>query len=400
MNILTLNSDFFKYFFKLDCKWSLPQRKHLFNFVDGIINSGGKKTLSNIWRNSLNTRDRSSFNKFLLYSPWDEKNLNYARKKTALNEMSRAGSKNPFFFSIDDTLSSKKTSSKNIEGLKFNYSHVSNKNEWSHCIVSLHGHSNGLSLPLDFKTYLSEESGAEQKRSFKTKIDLALDTLEGIDIQLERKSYVLTDSWYTSAGFINKTQQLGFQVISGIKSNRIFYPDGIRAKLNEYSKTLKEEDLNVVTVKGRTHYVYRYEGAVKGIENIVVLMSWIDKFDSSKSPFYLVSTDVSLSSKKIIEYYGHRWEIEVSFRYQKERLGLDNYEMRSLKGIERFWELLYLLYNFLELKRFKNRVSENLGELIDKLKVKRKREVISYVYERALSGAKLEELYEEFRVPA
>ena len=131
MNILTLNSDFFKYFFKLDCKWSLPQRKHLFNFVDGIINSGGKKTLSNIWRNSLNTRDRSSFNKFLLYSPWDEKNLNYARKKTALNEMSRAGSKNPFFFSIDDTLSSKKTSSKNIEGLKFNYSHVSNKNEWN-----------------------------------------------------------------------------------------------------------------------------------------------------------------------------------------------------------------------------------------------------------------------------
>ncbi|WP_321328514.1 transposase [uncultured Ilyobacter sp.] len=235
MNILTLNSDFFKYFFKLDCKWSLPQRKHLFNFVDGIINSGGKKTLSNIWRNSLNTRDRSSFNKFLLYSPWDEKNLNYARKKTALNEMSMAGSKNPFFFSIDDTLSSKKTSSKNIEGLKFNYSHVSNKNEWSHCIVSLHGHSNGLSLPLDFKTYLSEESGAEQKRSFKTKIDLALDTLEGIDIQLERKSYVLTDSWYTSAGFINKTQQLGFQVISGIKSNRIFYPDGIRAKLSEYS---------------------------------------------------------------------------------------------------------------------------------------------------------------------
>ncbi|WP_321330287.1 transposase [uncultured Ilyobacter sp.] len=146
--------------------------------------------------------------------------------------------------------------------------------------------------------------------------------------------------------------------------------------------------------------MYRYEGAVKGIENIVVLMSWIDKFDSSKSPFYLVSTDVSLSSKKIIEYYGHRWEIEVSFRYQKERLGLDNYEMRSLKGIERFWEQLYLLYNFLELKRFKNRVSENLGELIDKLKVKRKREVISYIYEMALSGTKLEELYEEFRVPA
>ncbi len=146
--------------------------------------------------------------------------------------------------------------------------------------------------------------------------------------------------------------------------------------------------------------MYRYEGAVKGIENIVVLMSWIDEFDSNKTPFYLVTTDTSLSSERIIEYYSHRWEIEVSFRYQKERLGLDNYEMRSLKGIERFWELLYLLYNFLELKRFKSQIRENLGNLIDRLKVKRKREVISYVYEKALSGAKLEELYEELRAPA
>ena len=72
----------------------------------------------------------------------------------------------------------------------------------------------------------------------------------------------------------------------------------------------------------------------------------------------------------------------------------------AIKGIERFWELLYLLYNFLELKRFKSQIGENLGKLIDRLKVKRKREVISYVYEKALSGAKLEELYEELRVPA
>lgn len=400
MNILALNSDFFKYFFTLNCKWSLPQRRHLSTFVDGIINSDGKKNLSNIWRNSFNSKDRSSFNKFLLYSPWDEERLSLQRKMNALNEMIKAGKKEPFFFSIDDTLSTKQISSKNIQGMKFNYSHVSNRNEWSHCIVSLHGHSNGLSLPLDFKTYLSEESSAEQKRSFKTKVELALDTLKGIDIQLERKSYVLTDSWYTSAGFINESQRLGFQVIGGIKSNRIFYPEGIRSKLSEYSKTLREEDLDVVTVKGRTHYVYRYEGAVKGIENIVVLMSWIDEFDSSKPPFYLVTTDASLSSEIIIDYYSHRWEIEVSFRYQKERLGLDNYEMRSLKGIERFWELLYLLYNFLELKRFKNQTTENLGKLIDRLKVKRKREVISYVYEKALSGTKLEELYEEFRVPA
>jgi len=126
MNILALNSDFFKYFFTLNCKWSLPQRRHLSTFVDGIINSDGKKNLSNIWRNSFNSKDRSSFNKFLLYSPWDDERLSLQRKKNALNEMVKAGKKDPFFFSIDDTLSTKQVASKNIQGMKFNYSHVSN----------------------------------------------------------------------------------------------------------------------------------------------------------------------------------------------------------------------------------------------------------------------------------
>jgi hypothetical protein len=54
-------------------------------------------------------------------------------------------------------------------------------------------------------------------------------------LQREKESYVLVDSWYTSEKCINGSQKLGFQVIGGIKSNRIFYPDGIKNKLNEFS---------------------------------------------------------------------------------------------------------------------------------------------------------------------
>ena len=80
------------------------------------------------------------------------------------------------FFSIDDTILSKNSSSKKIDGLSFNYSRVSGKSEWSHCLVALHGHSNGLSLPLDFKPYLSKEYFDQQKeRVFKNKLELALD---------------------------------------------------------------------------------------------------------------------------------------------------------------------------------------------------------------------------------
>lgn len=87
----------------------------------------------------------------------------------------------PFFFSIDDTLSAKQISSKNIQGMKFNYSNVSNRNERSYCMVSLLGHSNGLFLSLDFKTYLSEKSDAEQNSFFKTKLELEFDTLKEME---------------------------------------------------------------------------------------------------------------------------------------------------------------------------------------------------------------------------
>ena len=399
MNILSQNLHFSKFFFNLGCKFSKPQTNHLLSFADGLLNCDKRRNLSNILEHSFSSRDRSSFTKFLLYSPWKKEELRIKRKSFALKELEKVASKNPIFYSIDDTLVVKHVKSKNIEGLMFNHSHVSNKREWSHCLVSLHGSSNGLSLPLDFKTYLNKESCAQQNRVFKGKGELAIDMLEGIQSQLHRKCYILADSWYTSADFINKSQKLGFQVIGALKSNRIFYPKGIRNKLNEFSKELKEKDLSLVTANGRKHYVYRYEGHIKDIENAVILISWIDEFDSTKKPFYIITTDTSLSAKQVLEHYKNRWEIETSFRYQKDRLGLDQCEMRKLNGIEKFWELLYLVYNYIELRRFKEIVLMNLGELIEKCKAMRKKDIISFIYNGAMSGISKEELLNVLKVP-
>lgn len=55
----------------------------------------------------------------------------------------------------------------------------------------------------------------------------------------------------------------------------------------------------------------------------------------------LYTSDGVEYSKEIIEYYEYRWEIEVSFRYKKQRLGLSDCEMMSFKGIERFWILKF-----------------------------------------------------------
>lgn len=167
-------------------------------------------------------KDRSTFNKFLIYSPWDEKELNKIRKIDSLNKMKEAmDDKIPCFFSIHDTILSKNSSSKKIEGLSFNYSHVSGKSEWSHCLIALHGHSNSLSLPLDFKPYLSKEYFVQQKdRVFKNKLELALNTLVGVDLdRFSIFSFFSSDSNF------------------GVPTNEYLFPDcliGCHVFLTEY----------------------------------------------------------------------------------------------------------------------------------------------------------------------
>lgn len=169
MKSLTQNLEISKFIYDLGCNFSKPQTNHLFTFFEGILNCDKRKNISNILEHSLNQRNRSSFNKFFNNSPWDEADVKNKRKAFSLKELENSNHIEPIFYSIDDTLITKQTKSKKIEGMMFNHSHVSNKREWSHCQVSLHGYSSGLSLPLEFKTYLNKESCAKQKETLKEK---------------------------------------------------------------------------------------------------------------------------------------------------------------------------------------------------------------------------------------
>ena len=56
----------------------------------------------------------------------------------------------------------------------------------------------------------------------------------------------------------------------------------------------------------------------------------------SEALWAFLSTDVSLTTNEILSYYVCRWPIEVFFRQCKDKLALDRYQIRSLKGIQRY----------------------------------------------------------------
>ena len=160
-------------------------------------------------------------------------------------------------------------------------------------------------------------------------------------------SYFLCDCWYVSEKIINTFAAKGFHTIGALKINRMLYPFGSRKKLREFAVliSVSRSDFNLVTVKNWTYYVYRYEGKLNGIENAVVLLSYPEKaFGKSKALWDFLSTDVSLTENEILSHYVCRWIIEVFFRQCKNKLALDSYQIRSSKGIQRYWLLMSLAH--------------------------------------------------------
>ena len=92
-------------------------------------------------------------------------------------------------------------------------------------------------------------------------------------------AYFLCDCWYVSEKMINTFVQKGFHTIGALKTNRLLYPSGMKKKLSELAVGLSvtEKVFDLVTVKKRKYYVYRYEGNLNGIENAVVLLSYPEK---------------------------------------------------------------------------------------------------------------------------
>ena len=160
-------------------------------------------------------------------------------------------------------------------------------------------------------------------------------------------AYFLCDCGYVSEKMINTFVQKGFHTIGALKTNRLLYPSGMKKKLSELAAELSvtEKGFDLVTVKNRKYYVYRYEENLNGIENAVVLLSYPEKaFGNPKALRAFISTNVALSTLKILSCYVCRWPIEVFFRQCKTRLALDTYQIRSSKGIQRYWLLMSMAH--------------------------------------------------------
>ena len=285
---------------------------------------------------------RTTVAHFLNKGKWDDSKLENILKSTVIQFIYKEArqSGKPVFCIVDDTISSKtKPSSRAlhpIEDAYFHQSHLKGKQDYGHQAVAIMLSCNGIVLNYAIVMYDKSKSKVKIVQEIANKLPVP-----------PVLSYFLCDSWYTCGGIMDAFIKKGFYTIGALKTNRILYPCGIKQKISEFSLHLRktDSDVSLVTVGSRSYYVYRYEGSLNGIDNAVVLISYPkDAFHVPKALRAFISTDVSLDTREILDRYVERWPIEVFFRQSRDKLAFDRYQVRSSKGIRRYWLLMSLAH--------------------------------------------------------
>ncbi len=179
-----------------------------------------------------------------------------------------------------------------------------------------------------------------------------------------------------------------------LKTNRILYPNGIAVQAKQFARYIESQDTRLITVGQERCRVYRYEGAIHGLDDAVVLLAW--KADQPMTPEHLhvvLSTDRELGDEDILRYDAQRWTIECFFRQAKDQLKLDGYRVRRVRAVKRYWAVVLpsCVYSIAESQ-------QTLSAGLELLRSRKGHSVVEFIYDAAKQDIPIEVIKKQLHV--
>ena len=239
----------------------------------------------------------------------------------------------------------------------------------------------GLRLPLPRKSWYTKAYAKSQKLTYKSQVQLAEELGRWLRPLLPAgvPLILLADSLFDGRQLFALAREFDWTFITKLKSNRTF-TDARGTRVVAYGKGLAESKFRRCRLcrgqeatadyrrqpprRARAHEKRAYDyysecRQVSTIGEVQVVYSW-------KTPVYtpkprldrrqfatLVTNNLRLPARKVVEYYELRWQIEVFFRELKGQLGLGDYQGTEFTSYERYVTLALLGYMVLEYQRLR-----------------------------------------------
>jgi hypothetical protein len=161
---------------------------------------------------------------------------------------------------------------------------------------------------------------------------------------------VVADAFFSKAPFINGLRERGIPLISRLRHDAVGRdteppPYGGRGPHPKKGRKWKLRDLlKVGPVEELSVHLYRRRVTVRCVVRDVWLHEVTQKvrvvvIQARTRPVLLMSTDLTLSARAIIEIYGARFAMEEIIRDLKQHLGLEDYQAWTYQAILRFVHL-------------------------------------------------------------
>ena len=380
------NSDQLHSFFnELGLDLTLPQRQHVFNMADALLVCEDTKTLAALQRQFVQAPDASNMADFLRISPWQANDVRDALRKyqvdRLLAEAKRTNAPQVVYVNIDDSLGDKNKATRHIQVVDWYYDHSESgkskpryKNAFCYLVCTIR--IGRQTATVDLRLYLREKTvrrlnwkrEKNQRLHYRSKYRIARDILEQLRPLLPKgwKIVVQFDSWYASARLIKYCRRQSWHVTCGLKCNRRL--NGQR--VDKHAQELRHKwytKVCVTTTDGdkSIYYVRRRDGRLADVP-CDVRVYFSKRHPRAKALSYFMSTDVSCSTKEVLQGYSWRWSCEVVNFYTKTQLGLADFRVRSYEAVDRYMVVVHLAWAYVEQRFDRERSSriQTYGDII------------------------------------
>lgn len=176
-----------------------------------------------------------------------------------------------------------------MEELGWHYPYGKGRMIYGYSMVSSQYRAGSISFPYNFQFYKSEKEALKNNVEFKSKQDITKDFIRDFKQFFDEKIYILDhlDSWYTSKEVIEVVKGRGFDIIGGIKSNRVFklQKDGQKHKVLNYVKNLANTSFEKIILGDIAYLIKRMECYLPGVGKAVILSSQRERMTDRNALF-------------------------------------------------------------------------------------------------------------------
>ncbi len=361
-----------------DACFSAPQRRHFVTVLLALLLCREPRTLTGLRRQVAGGRGVAALSRFLSEAPWSaEAAAAHWRARfdgqvaplvaaahrgqwhTRQRRRGRPAATVVAGYLIGDDSTMPKPKGKQMEGVGRHYATTAGKPVLGHSLVQGLYVVAGRRCPLAPRLYRQRAVCEAEGVPFRSKIDLMVEGIRTFQPLPGTRTHVLVDSWYGAKAVWRAARARGFQITSGLKSNRSLRvpdaddPRGWRWQpLAEYAAALPDEAYTATTWPTRegrrTVYVHVVQTRVRKLYRcqVVIVREALDA--PSSQARYWASSDLMADLPALVGHIAARWAVEVLFADAKDVLGLDHYQVMTASALVRFWTLVLAAYAFLE----------------------------------------------------